>query len=65
MIGKRLAKLMADKEVGPLELAKSIKVHRNTIMDWKNNKYYPEVHNIIKLSKYFKVPASHFMPDQK
>jgi len=53
MIGEKIKKLRSDKGISQIELAEELKLSRQTISKWENNRALPDIENIILLSQYF------------
>lgn len=45
------------------ELAKRLKVSRQTIYNWENNKSLPDLFNMVKISEMFHVPIDYLIKD--
>lgn len=54
-IGKQIKKYRNEMELSQYELAEKIFVSRQTILNWENNKNYPDVKSLLLLSSLFNV----------
>lgn len=52
-IGKKLKKARLDVNLNQEEVAEKIQVSRQTISNWENEKSYPDIMSIIKLSELY------------
>jgi len=54
-MGQLIRKLRLEKGLEQWELAKKLRVHRNTVYEWENDRHGPSGKSIGKLAKFFKV----------
>lgn len=52
-IGKQIKKYRAALQLSQEELAEKIYVSRQTISNWENEKNYPDIHSLLRLSSLF------------
>lgn len=60
-IGKTIRELRKDKGLTQSQLAKIISSTQDTISLWELGKSYPDIVNLIKLSKYFGVTTDYLL----
>ena len=60
-IGKRIKKYRDINKLSQEELADKIFVSRQTLSNWENNKFYPDIKSIIMLSNIFDVSLDDFI----
>jgi transcriptional regulator with XRE-family HTH domain len=56
-LGQLLRRLKLEKGLEQRELAKKLRVHRNTIYEWENDRNGPYRKSIERLAKFFKISA--------
>lgn len=49
------SKLIKERNLNPLRIAKDISVPKSIVYEWKDGKREPTVENMVKLSEYFNV----------
>ncbi|MBY0064334.1 MULTISPECIES: helix-turn-helix domain-containing protein [Priestia] len=54
-LGEQLQKLREEKKMSREELAGEMNVSRQAVYKWENNKGYPDIENLIKLSELYNV----------
>ncbi|PEC46498.1 helix-turn-helix domain-containing protein [Priestia megaterium] len=54
-LGEQLQKLRKEKKMSREELAGKMNVSRQAVYKWENNKGYPDIENLIKLSELYNV----------
>jgi len=54
-LGEQLQKLREEKKMSREELAGEMNVSRQAVYKWENNKGYPDIENLIKLSEFYNV----------
>ncbi|MFP7732386.1 helix-turn-helix domain-containing protein [Priestia aryabhattai] len=54
-LGEQLQKLREEKQISREELAGEMNVSRQAVYKWENNKGYPDIENLIKLSELYNV----------
>ena len=54
-LGHQLKELRKEKGVSQEDLANVLGVSRQAVYKWENNKGYPDIENLIRLSDYFEV----------
>ncbi|WP_308201701.1 helix-turn-helix domain-containing protein [Priestia aryabhattai] len=52
-MGDRLHRLREEKNMSREELAQQMNVSRQAIYKWENNKGYPDIQNLLKLSEIY------------
>ena len=53
--GERLKELRIDRNIGQIELAKTLSVSKGIISLWENNLREPKLSNLILLAQFFNV----------
>ncbi len=54
-LGKKLIELRKSKKLSQEQLAEKINVTRQTISNWENGKFYPDIDALVRISKYFNI----------
>lgn len=54
-LGNNILKLRKEKHLSQEQLAEKINVTRQTISNWENGKFYPDIDSLVNLSKFFNV----------
>lgn len=54
-LGEQLQKLREEKKMSREDLAGEMNVSRQAVYKWENNKGYPDIENLIKLSELYNV----------
>ena len=54
-LGEQLQRLREEKNLSREELAQAMNVSRQAVYKWENNKGYPDIENLIKLSDLYNV----------
>jgi len=54
-LGEQLQRLREEKKLSREELAQAMNVSRQAVYKWENNKGYPDIENLIKLSDLYNV----------
>lgn len=54
-LGKKLIELRKNKKLSQEQLAEKINVTRQTISNWENGKFYPDIDALVRISKYFNI----------
>ncbi|MCM3544498.1 helix-turn-helix domain-containing protein [Priestia megaterium] len=54
-LGEQLQRLREEKNLSREELAQAMNVSRQAVYKWENNKGYPDIKNLIKLSDLYNV----------
>ncbi|MGC3787874.1 helix-turn-helix domain-containing protein [Priestia aryabhattai] len=54
-LGEQLQKLREQKNMSREELAQEMNVSRQAVYKWENNKGYPDIENLIKLSDLYNI----------
>ena len=54
-LGEQLQKLREQKNMSREELAQEMNVSRQAVYKWENNKGYPDIENLIKLSNLYNI----------
>ncbi|MCL0312563.1 helix-turn-helix domain-containing protein [Apilactobacillus sp. TMW 2.2459] len=63
--GDRLRNERKLKNVNQSEVAEYLHVSRNTISNWENERSYPDIESLIKLSDYYKVSLDVLLKEDK
>jgi DNA-binding XRE family transcriptional regulator len=56
-LGQFLKKLRLEKGLEQKELAKRLRVHRNTVYEWENDRKGPSIKGMERLARFFEVRA--------
>ncbi len=65
-LGEQLQKLREEKKMSREDLAGEMNVSRQAVYKWENNKGYPDIENLIKLSELYNVTLDELIKgDQK
>ena len=54
-LGKKIIEMRKNAKLSQEQLAEKLNVTRQTISNWENNKFYPDIDALVKISKYFKI----------
>lgn len=54
-LGKKIITMRNEKNLSQEQLAEKLNVTRQTISNWENGKFYPDIDSLVNLSKYFNV----------
>jgi transcriptional regulator with XRE-family HTH domain len=54
-LGQFLRKLRTEKGLERKELAKKLRMHKNTIDDWENDRHKPSAKSVERFGKFFKI----------
>ena len=54
-LGERLQRLREEKNMSREDLAHEMNVSRQAVYKWENNKGYPDIENLIKLSELYNI----------
>ncbi|WP_228459611.1 helix-turn-helix domain-containing protein [Priestia megaterium] len=54
-LGEQLQRLREQKNMSREELAQEMNVSRQAVYKWENNKGYPDIENLIKLSELYEI----------
>lgn len=54
-LGEQLQILREGKNMSREELAQEMNVSRQAVYKWENNKGYPDIENLIKLSEFYNI----------
>lgn len=60
-IGNKIKKYREHKKLSQEELADQVYVSRQTVSNWENNKYYPDINSLKLLSNIFDVSLDEFI----
>ncbi|MED3727683.1 helix-turn-helix transcriptional regulator [Priestia filamentosa] len=64
-LGKRLKKLREVKNMSQENLAQQMNVSRRAIYRWETNKNYPDMDNLIKLSKIYAITPDELVKEEQ
>ncbi|WP_411242786.1 helix-turn-helix domain-containing protein [Priestia aryabhattai] len=62
-LGEQLQRLREQKNMSREELAQKMNVSRQAVYKWENNKGYPDIDNLVKLSELYKVSVDELLKD--
>lgn len=54
-LGKKITAMRNEKNLSQEQLAEKLNVTRQTISNWENGKFYPDIDSLVNLSKFFNV----------
>ena len=54
-LGKKIMTMWKEKNLSQEQLAEKLNVTRQTISNWENGKFYPDIDSLVNLSKFFNV----------
>lgn len=60
-LGEQLHKLREQKNMSREELAQKMNVSRQAVYKWENNKGYPDIDNLVKLSELYEVSVDELL----
>jgi len=64
-IGSKLKKARNEKGITQEQAAELLDVSRQTISNWENNKSYPDIISVIKMSDIYSVSLDHLLKEEK
>lgn len=50
-LGEKIRKMRKEKNLSQEQLAEKLDVSRQTISNWENGKFYPDIDSLVNLSK--------------
>lgn len=62
-IGSKLKKARNDKGITQERAAELLDVSRQTISNWENNKFYPDIVSVIKMSDIYSISLDHLLKE--
>ena len=62
-IGSKLKKARNENGITQEQAAELLGVSRQTISNWENNKSYPDIISVIKMSDYYSVSLDHLLKE--
>lgn len=54
-LGKKIIEMRKNSKLSQEQLAEKIDVTRQTISNWENGKFYPDIDALVKISKFFNI----------
>ena len=54
-LGKKITAMRNEKNLSQEQLAEKLNVTRQTISNWENGKFYPDIDSLVNLSKFLNV----------
>lgn len=54
-LGKKIIEMRKNKNLSQEQLAETLNVSRQTISNWENGRFYPDIDALVKISKYFNI----------
>ena len=54
-LGKKIIEMRKNKNLSQEQLAEVLNVSRQTISNWENGKFYPDIDALVKISKCFNI----------
>ena len=64
-IGSKLKKARNEKGITQEQAAELLGVSRQTVSNWENNKSYPDIVSVIKMSDIYSVSLDHLLKEEK
>jgi transcriptional regulator with XRE-family HTH domain len=64
-LGEQLQKLREQKNMSREELAQEMNVSRQAVYKWENNKGYPDIENLIKLSELYEITLDELIKNDR
>lgn len=64
-IGIKLKIARTNKRMTQEQVAEVLDVSRQTILNWENNKSYPDIVSVIKMSDIYSVSLDHLLKEEK
>ncbi|MHC5228067.1 helix-turn-helix domain-containing protein [Enterococcus sp. LJL99] len=64
-IGQRLKKIRLDKGYSQNDVATFLNISRQSISRWETDKAYPDIDNLVELSKYYEVSIDDLLTETK
>ncbi|MDF2000163.1 helix-turn-helix domain-containing protein [Peribacillus frigoritolerans] len=64
-LGEHLQKLRVQKNMSREELAQEMNVSRQAVYKWENNKGYPDIENLIKLSELYEITLDELIKNDR
>lgn len=64
-IGSKLKKARNEKGITQEQAAELLDVSRQTISNWENNKSYPDIISVIKMSDIYSISLDHLLKEEK
>ena len=60
-LGKKITAMRNEKNLSQEQLAEKLNVTRQTISNWENGKFYPDIDSLVNLSKFFNVSLDNLL----
>lgn len=60
-LGKKIMTMRNEKNLSQEQLAEKLNVTRQTISNWENGKFYPDIDSLVNLSKFFNVSLDNLL----
>ena len=54
-LGRKIIEMRKNKKLSQEQLAEKLNVSRQTIYNWENGKFYPDIDALVKISKCFNI----------
>lgn len=54
-LGEKIVEMRKSKNLSQEQLAEKLDISRQTISNWENGKFYPDIDSLVKLSKCFNI----------
>jgi transcriptional regulator with XRE-family HTH domain len=64
-LGEQLQRLREQKNMSREELAQEMNVSRQLVYKWENNKRYPDIENLIKLSELYEITLDELIKNDR
>lgn len=60
-LGNKIVEMRKEKNLSQEQLAEKLEVSRQTISNWENGKFYPDIDALVKISKYFNISLDNLL----
>ena len=57
-LGKKIIEMRKNSKLSQEQLAEKLDVTRQTISNWENGKFYPDIDALVKISKFFNISTA-------
>ena len=64
-LGKRLKEVRMEKGFSQSDVAEVLNISRQSISRWENDKSYPDIDNLVELSKYYEISIDELLTETK
>jgi len=64
-LGQRLKRVRVDKGFSQTDVADFLNISRQSISRWETDKSYPDIDNLVELSKYYEISIDELLTETK